>query len=431
MSESRLVRAVGRWDLTALAINGLIGAGIFGLPADAARLTGPWSPLACLLCAAVVLFIVLCFAEVSSLFVGTGGPYLYAREAFGDPLGLVAGWMMWLARATAFAANINLMISFLGYFTPGARAAPARAVIIVAVVSFLTAINIRGVRLGALVGDVLAATKLAPMFVFVLSGLFFVDRQMFDLGFRPSRADFGQAMLLYVFAFTGFEFAAIVAGEALAPRKDLPGAMLTALAIATVLYTGIQTVCVGTLPNLANSRTAMADASARFLGSLGGKVIAATALVSIAGNLSGMALISPRLTYVLGEDGLLPSALAATHARFRTPYVSILLYGLVTATLALSGSFVVLVRISAVARIAPYILTCLSLPVLRRKYPDVRDRFRLEGGVAIPAVAVALCTWLLFQSQWEDILAAGIALAAGFLLYALSSPLRRKDAKNR
>ena len=197
-----------------------------------------------------------------------------------------------------------------------------------------------------------------------------------------------------------------------------------------MLYTGIQTVCVGTLPNLANSRTAMADASARFLGSLGGKIIAATALVSIAGNLSGMALISPRLTYALGEDGLLPSALAATHARYRTPYVSILLYGLTTAALALSGSFVALVRISAVARIMPYILTCLSLPVLRRKYPDVRDRFRLKGGAAIPAVAVALCAWLLFQSQWNDIRAAGIALTAGFLLYASTRMLTTKTPRH-
>src|SRR5437667_39103 len=139
LSHDKLARAVGRWDLMALAINGLIGAGIFALPADVARLTGPWSPLACLLCAAVILFIVLCFAEVSSLFAGTGGPYLYAREAFGDPLGFVAGWMMWLARATAFAANVNLMISYLGYFARGAQAGPARAVIIVAVVTFLTA----------------------------------------------------------------------------------------------------------------------------------------------------------------------------------------------------------------------------------------------------------------------------------------------------
>jgi len=422
---SKLIRAVGRWDLLALAINGVIGTAIFGLPANLAQLTGPWSPVVCLLCAGIVLVIVLCFAEASSLFVSTGGPYVYAREAFGDPLGLAAGWMMWLARVTAFAANSNLMVSFLAYFAPALRTGIPRIGVLTAAMVFLAWINIRGVRLGARVGDFLALTKLLPLFAFVVIGLFFVDSGAFDFRFRLSYQDFGQAALLYVYAYTGFEYAVIPAGESVAPRKHLPMAMLTALITAGVLYTGIQVVCVGTLPDLVDSQTAMADASARFMGTLGGGMIALAALLSIAGNLSGMALVSPRLTYALAQDGLLPSRLAEVHSRYRTPYVSILLYAVCALSLALSGTFAGMVKMSAVARIIPYLLTCLAVPALRKKYPAASDRFRLRGGWAIPLLAILLCVWLLNRSAREDLLATAAALLGGFALYGANLLWRR------
>jgi amino acid transporter len=416
--QEKLIRAVSRWDLIALAINGLIGSAIFGLPAGVAQLTGSWSPLACLFCGVVILLVVFCFAEASSLFIGTGGPYLYARTAFGDLVGLAGGWMMWLARVTAFAANINLLVSFLGYFLPWIRNEAPRAGLLAAVILALTWINVRGVKQGAAVGDFLAAAKLIPMFAFVAVGLFAVKPKLYLGGSLPGRVQFGQAVLLYLFAFTGFEYAVIPAGEALAPRKHLPMAIITASLAACVLYSGIQIVCVGTLPGLARSQTAMADAAAQFLGLTGGRIIALTALVSILGNLSGMALISPRLTYALAEDGLLPAPLRAVHERFRTPYISIILYGIVTLGLAWSGTFVGMVRISAVARIIPYMLTCLAVPVLRRKLPGSPDHFRLRGGALIPALAVLICLWLLWQSPWKDALAAAGALAAGFAFYA-------------
>lgn len=414
---TKLIRAVGRWDLIALAINGLIGSAIFGLPAGVAQLAGAWSPVACLFCGIVILLVVLCFAEASSLFASTGGPYLYARTAFGDLVGLAGGWMMWLARVTAFAANVNLLVSFLGYFVPWIREEAPRAILLTAIVVTLSWINIRGVKQGAAVGDFLAAAKLIPMFAFVAIGLFSIKPQLVLGGTLPGRAEFGQAVLLYLFAFTGFEYAVIPAGEALAPRKHLPMAILTASLVACVLYTGIQFVCLGTLPGLAQSQTAMADAAARFMGSIGGRIIALTALVSILGNLSGMALISPRLTYALAEDGLLPAPLRAVNSRFHTPHVSILFYGIITLGLALSGTFVGMVRISAVARIIPYALTCLAVPVLRKKFSADPDCFRLRGGMLIPALAVLVCLWLLWQSPWKDALAAVGALAAGILIY--------------
>jgi APA family basic amino acid/polyamine antiporter len=415
--QSRLIRVVGRWDLLALAINGVIGTSIFGLSAETARLAGPWGALACFACAGIVLVIVLCFAEAASLFTGTGGPYLYTREAFGDPAGLAAGWLMWLARVTAFAANANLFVSYFGYFAPGAREAGPRAAILIVASALLTWVNVRGVRESAHVGDVLAAAKLLPMTAFVVVGLFFIDPRLMEAP-RPGYTEFGEVILLHIFAFTGFEFAAIPAGEALSPKKHVPFAMVSAVALAALLYTGIHVVCVGTLPGVAQSKTAMADAATRFMGSLGGGVIALAALSSISSNLSGMYLVAPRLTYALASDGLLPSWLASVHPKYRTPYVSIFVYGAPALILALTGTFVGMVKVSVVIRIAAYVLTCLAVPVLRRKYPDEPDRFRLKGGWLIPALAVALCVGLLARSAPSDLAAAAGALALGFLLSA-------------
>ena len=423
--QTKLIRAVGRWDLVALAINGVVGTAIFGLPASVAALAGAWSPFACLLSGAIVLLIVLCFAEASTLFSGTGGPYLYAREAFGERVGLAAGWMMWLARVTAFAANSNLMVSFVAYFVPVCTRGAPRVALLFMVTSSLAWINYRGIRQGAVLGDILATAKLLPLAVFVAMGSFFIDPKLLQAGGVPSTAGIGQAALLYLFAYSGFEFAAIPAGEAKSPQRDLPVAMISSVLVAAALYSGIQLVCLGTLPNLARSQTAVADASAVFMGPLAGTIVALAALSSISGNLSAITLVAPRLTYALADHGLFPSSLGALHHTHRTPYVSILLFSALAFLLALGGSFVGMLRISAVARIIPYGLTCLAIPFLRKKCVQDRRSFRLRGGPVIPVLAVLLCFWLLSQSPSQDLVSAAIALGAGYALYGGTLVARR------
>src|SRR5436189_4068635 len=140
-SRAGLVRGIGRWDLVAITINGIIGAGIFGLPSRVFSLIGSYSLLAFVACALVVTLIILCFAEVGSRFDATGGPYLYAREAFGPTIGFEVGWLQWLARITAFAANSNLLVEYLSLFWPGAVSEPWRSLIIAGITVTLTAIH--------------------------------------------------------------------------------------------------------------------------------------------------------------------------------------------------------------------------------------------------------------------------------------------------
>src|SRR6266481_2860198 len=162
-SDEGLVRGIRKWDLVALAINGIIGAGIFGLPAKVYSLIGSYSLIAFVACGFVVLLIILCFAEVGSRFDETGGPYTYAREAFGPTVAFEVGWLIWLARLTAFAANCNLMVSYLAFFWAPANSTMPRALIITGTVLSLTALNVFGVRQAAIASNLFTVGKLIPM----------------------------------------------------------------------------------------------------------------------------------------------------------------------------------------------------------------------------------------------------------------------------
>src|SRR5256714_894380 len=236
-SSEGLVRGIRRWDLVAVSINGIIGAGIFGLPSKVYALIGSYSLIAFVVCALVVMLIILCFAEVGSRFEQTGGPYLYAQQAFGSAVAFEVGWLIWLARLTAFAANCNLMISYLSFFWAPANTGMIRALIIVAVVVALTFLNVVGVRQAAIASNIFTIGKLVPMLVFIAVGLFFLNPHAFALGARPATGAFSQSVLLLLYAFTGFEMATIPAGEIRNPQRDLPRALLitTALMLALTL----------------------------------------------------------------------------------------------------------------------------------------------------------------------------------------------------
>src|SRR5438477_3539613 len=298
-SPEGLIRGIRKWDLVAFTVNAVIGAGIFGLPAKAYSLIGAYSLIAFFACAFVVLLIILCFAEVSSRFDETGGPYTYARAAFGPTVAFEVGWLSWLARLTAFAANCNLMVSYLAFFWPAANNALPRAIVIVLVVLALTAINILGVRQAAIAGDVFTIGKLLPMLAFVAVGLFFLNPHAFALGARPATGAFSQSVLLLLYAFTGFEMATIPAGEIRDPQKHLPRALLIATAVIATTYILIQVVCIGTLPGLGNSTKPLADAGSRLMGTLGGAIISAGAIISVAGNRNISVLPASRVRFAI------------------------------------------------------------------------------------------------------------------------------------
>jgi APA family basic amino acid/polyamine antiporter len=416
--QHELIRAIGRWSLTALVINSIIGSGIFGLPSTVAGLIGDYSPYAVLAAGAGMSVIIGCFAEVASRFQQAGGPYLYARVAFGRLMGIQTAWMLWLGQVAAPAANANLFVIYLGEFFPHARDPLPRAFILTVLVGLLAFINIRGVRGGAQVSNLFTAAKLVPLFAVIILGVMVLHNHHWAIatapGESPNTSQWLKAMLLLVFAYGGFETALAPMSEAKNPRRDAPFALFTALLACTVIYALIQWVVVGVLPNAVQSQRPLADVARLAVGPIGAALVAIGALISFYGYLSAKILAMPRVPFALAEQGDFPKAFAAVHRRFHTPYVSILVFAGMVWGLALIGDFKWNVTLSAVARLLYYGVGCAALPRLRRKQPNGANAlFQLPAGNFLAVLGVILCVILATRVDFGQsmILVATIALA--------------------
>jgi APA family basic amino acid/polyamine antiporter len=417
VSEEGLVRGIRQWDLVGLVINSVIGAGIFVLPAKSFGLIGSYSLIAFVICALVVVLIILCFAEVSSRFVETGGPYRYTSEAFGPAVGFQVGWMNWIARITAYATNCNLLIVYLSFFWPAAGFGFWRGFVITAITLCLTIINYIGVRNATLTSNFFTIAKLLPLVLFICVGLFFLTPENFTLGNYPSFGSFSTAVLLLIYAFSGFENAGVPAGEILNPRRTLPIAILVAIAIVALIYLLIQTVSIGTLPNLSATERPLAEAASKFMGPVGASIIAAGAITSVIGNLNVNILSTPRILFAMSLDRAIPQSLAAVHSRFRTPHVAIIITATLMLALTLSSSLIYALTVSTIARLLAYGATCLALPALRRKKDAPPAYFTLPGGTVISVIAVVLSIWLLTNSTRQEARDSAIAVGVGLLIY--------------
>jgi len=420
-----LVRAIGRWDLTAAVVNGMIGSGIFGMPAALAALTGAASPLACLLAGAGAATIVLCFAEVASRFREAGGPYLYAREAFGPFVGFQAGWLTFWIRVTALAANLNVFVDYLAVLVPAAGAGVLRAAVMAALMALLTAINVIGVREATWTVNLFTVAKLAPLVLLAVLGLARLSPEVLATQ-APPAMDWTQALLLLLFAYGGFEAPLIPAGEARDPRRDSAFALIMALGAVAVVYTLVQLAIVGVVPHVAGEKAAVAAAFSVLLGP-GGVVLASlAAMTSVYGYATGNVLQSPRVLYAIADRGELPAVFAGVHPRFRTPHVAIATYSALSLGFAVSGTFAAMATLSAVVRLITYGLTCAALPVLRRR--GGAAPYRLPGAVIVCPLGVGFCLWLLrTRSFGQAGTLAGLVLVGG-ALWALARARARAAA---
>ena len=418
MTDEKLVRGINRWDLTAIAVNTIIGTGIFLLPARITGLIGSYSLLAFVVCAIIVAFIVVCFAEVASRFRSTGGMYLYAREAFGSAIGFEVGWLYWIVRVTTFATNCNALLIYLGFFFPGAAEGFWRFAIVSAVVFLMTIVNFIGVRESTIMTNIFTVGKIVPLLVFAAVGLFFIQPENFSFAGTPEYGKFSEAILILIYAFVGFEAAVIPAGETKDPQKNVPFALLTALVFCVGLFIVIQIVAIGTLPGLADSKTPLADAAGNFLGSFGASFIAVGALVSILGNLNGGFLAASRLPFAMAEQKELPQILARTHEKFKTPYVSLLLTAIVIFVFTLQTSFYAALTIATITRLLVYATTCASLPVFRLRGNAPEAKFIAPLGVVASVLSLLLIVWLLTNVDFRrEGLAILIAAAVGLIVY--------------
>lgn len=426
--QTGLIRGIGRWSLVALVINSIIGSGIFGLPAPVAALLGNRSPLAVLVAGVAVGVVIACYAEVSSYFTDAGGPYLWTRTAFGPLIGIETGWLLWLVRLTAPAANANLFVNYLAEFWPHAKHALPRFVILSLLIGILAIINYRGVRSGAQFSNLSTVAKLVPLLILIIAGVLYASTSH---RVQPSIITAGggarawlQAILLFIFTYGGFEGALIVMSESKHPRQDAPFALFAALITCAVVYTSVQWVVVRVLADAAHSERPLADAARVMMGSGGGALVAIGALVSTYGYLGANMLSVPRITFAFAEKGDFPSIFAAVHPRFRTPYFSIVVFALLTWAFSLLGSFSWNVTLSAVARLFCYGFGCAALPVLRKQQPG-RGWFHLPAGTAFAVLAIAICAVLITRID----LGGSLILIATMLVAFINWLLIRRPVK--
>ena len=411
-------RAVGRWQLYGLSINDVIGSGIYLLPAAAALLLGPASLWAVLLAGLAVSLLVLCYAQAASYFDQPGGGYLYAREAFGPFIGFEVGWMLLLTRVASAAALSNGLAEAVTHFWPHAASGGMRIAIIIGSLGLLVGINVLGVRAAARTGVFLSIAKVLPLLLFVGIGAWHVDMSLAaPLAASPTPRALGEAALLLLFAYAGFENLPAAAGEYRNPRRDVPFAMLSMIATVTAIYVAVQWVALGTLANLAQSQTPLAEAAAGFGGGWLALALTIGAAVSILGTNSNTIMLGPRYLHALAADGYGPRMLASVHPRLLTPVAAIVTVGVLSMLLALSGSFVQLALLSVIARLCTYIVTAGSVLVLRRTHGQREGALRLPGGALIPVLGATLAVGLLASASWRNLVAGIIAILVGAVVY--------------
>jgi len=419
-AETALVRAIGPRQLTASIINITIGAGIFVLPAVAARGLGAAAPIAYVVCALLMALIVCCFAAAGSRVSLTGGVYAYVEVAFGPFVGFLAGVLYLLMATFAVASVASAFAASIGALWTPVAAPAGRAGVIALLFATLAAVNIRGVRMGARLVEFVTTAKLLPLAVFVGVGIWFVDSSFLRWPNLPSLSAVGGTAIVLVFAFVGLEVALVPGGEVRDPARTVPRAVFSALAITATLYLLIQLVAQGLLgPAMPTYAAApLAEAAGRVLGGAGRLLVLLGATISMFGYVSGDMLGSPRALYAFARDGVLPAVLARIHARFHTPYVAIVVYATLVASVAVSSSFTQLAVLANVAALTLY-LTCVGAAYdLQRR--DVRAGgapFVLPGGPAVPLLAAAVIVWLLSNATRREFAVEGLVLATAALFY--------------
>lgn len=417
--QAALERALGRRDLTLFAINRVIGAGIFGIPAVLYASVGSLSIAAFLLAALAVSLITLCFAEVGSAYRDTGGPYLYAYRTFGPLVGFEVGWLMWVTQLGGFATVINLFVNYVGWFAPSAASGLPRAAIVMAVAGVLTVVNVIGVRRAAVINNVLTLAKLVPLGLFVIVGAFYVDGSRFALAAPPGAIALSGAVLVAVYAFSGFEVLGVPSGEIDDPARTIPFALLAGLAVVALVYVGVQVVAIGTLPELATSARPLADAAGRVFGKAGATVMVTGALISTLGVSHAILLAAGRMPFAMAERKQLPQAIAAVHPRFRTPWIGVMLSAVCMLLFTLVTTFTSALTITVGLRVIIYLVTCAALPVLRRRPGEARAAFRVPAGDLVALVAMATCVGLLAVRPWVETRQLLVVLVIGVVVWAL------------
>lgn len=422
-SGPKLKRSMGLWMATALVVGNMIGSGVFLLPASLAAAAGPISIVAWVFTGIGAMLLALVFARMSGVLPNTGGPYVYARRAFGDFVGFQTAWGYWIA---AWAGNAAITVAFVGYlavFWPAVGTNNLLGALIgIGLIWLLTAVNIIGVREGAMVQMVTTVLKFVPLAVIGIVGLFFVKGGNYT-PFAPhgTGSAISAAAPLTLWAFIGLESAAVAAGEVRDPEKTIPRATVIGTGLATLVYILSTVAIMGIIPTgeLANSSSPFADAAGQIFGGGWDKVFALVAMAATFGALNGWILLQGRVPLAAAEDGLFPKEFARVHGERRTP-----VFGLVVSSVLLSAlmlmnytkglvdAFTFVLLLATLTTLVPYAYAAAAQAYLYFTEPELFERKRFVRDTVIAALAFAYSVWAIAGSG-DDVIAKGFVLLLG------------------
>lgn len=406
-----LPRRIGVGGALMLAFNGAIGASIFALPATLAADFGTFAPWLFPLVGLASLLIAIPFSRSVAAFPESGGPATYGR-VFGTLPGFELGWIYYVARATAFAANLNVLISYLARWWTGAEGGALRIALMLVAVAIFALINIRGVGPAMRVLGGFTILKTVPLVLAAIAAL--VMAGVPSPGPLPPLSEVETGVLIVFYAFVGFENATVVAGETRNPARTLPRALLGTIASIALLYFVVQLAFVAFFPNGLDegADTPLLALGTVVMGAPGAIVLGLAAVFSLAGNLHANIAATPRLTFAMAERGELPSWLARVHPSYETPTASILFFAALTAALAISGSFVWLAVVSTLARMIIYAVTILALP----RAPQRPARLTVSHWM-LAGLGVLICIFVAAQADTKAWLTLLALSAVGLGLY--------------
>jgi len=416
MNASKIAppRTVGFWGTSLFPLNGMIGAGIFALPAVLVAAVGNFAPWMMLIGGILFLPLALCYAWMASRFEHSGGSVLYGEAAFGRFVGFQAGWARYASAIVTAAANMHVMVAYLAALFPG-LAGPVAAPVAVAIgLALITLVNLYGMRASVGTLGVMTAIKLLPLGLLVVSALF-AGGGMGEVAL-PQFSAVESVVLLTFYAFIGFEGVVEAAGEFKNPKRDVPLSIVTMVSGVTLLYMAIIWAFIAIGPQFAGETNALAGVAEASMGQLGSLAIVVAASFSIGANNFASGVAQPRLMYGMAERGMLPRWFEYVHPRFLTPFNAILFYGVVAILFGLWEGFEVLAIAGTLVRLVTYIVTSCALPVLEHREGRI-DPWHL----ACVVFAVGSSLFIAAQAQAQAWIVLGGFIAAGTLLYFIAA----------
>ncbi len=441
VSEPKLQRKLTLFDVTNLVIGAIIGADVYVASSFGAGFLGPFSLVVWVIAGLIAIVIALCFAQCAALLPRVGGPYAYAKEAWGSFAGFIVGWALWLAEWISLAVFPLAFTQYLTFFFPDIGVA-YQVLVKVLFVLFLVTTNIVGVKAAGKINDVLTLAKLAPLIFFCIAGVLWISLHpaLASSNFSPLApygfASFGSALVLIFWAYAGFEISTIPTEEVEAPSKTIPKAIVIGISIVTVFYLVTNAVLFGVRnwSQLAGDKAPLATATTSVFTSnstlalIGGAIVGVGALISVAGSDESGMIGTSRLGYALAADGLFPRIFARVHPKFKTPYMAIVIQGVTALAASLFGNLGLLISVSVFFMSIAYLATSGSIFAFRKK--GFGSTLRVKN-LLFPSLGVVFSIYLISQCSLVQILIGVLLLLAGIPIYMKFSPKKElTEVKN-